>query len=124
MASRKLILGGAGAAALSVRVARALNARWRVLPRRDRARIEPLARAAKERALEIRGEPDYADAAASLRAANESLAAALVETAESDPDVTAAEVAELKGDLRRELERLASADVKASRTGLSTPPQG
>jgi hypothetical protein len=124
MASRKLILGGAGAAALSVRVARALNARWRQLPRRDRARIEPLARAAKERALDVRGEPDYAGAAASLRAANESLAAALVETAESNPDVSAAEVAELKGDLRRELERLASADVKASRTGLSAPPQG
>lgn len=124
MTSRKLILGGAGAAALGVRIARSLHARWRQLPRRERIAIEPVATATKERALEVRGEPDFAAAAASLRAANESLAATLVETAEANPDLSAADVTQLKGDLRRELERLADADVKASRTRLSTPPRG
>jgi hypothetical protein len=122
--SRKLIVGSAGAAALGVRVARSLHARWRALPRRQRAELAPFADAAKEQALDSRGAPDYAEAAAKLRAANESLAAALIRTAESDPDVTSTEVAELKGDLRRELERLADAEVKASRSSFSTPPQG
>lgn len=122
--SRKLIVGSAGAAALGVRVARSLHSRWRALPKRQRAQLAPLAEAAKEQAMEARGAPDYAQAAASLRAANESLAAGLVQTAEADPAISAADVAELRGDLRRELERLADADVKAVRTGLTTPPRG
>lgn len=124
MASRKLILGSAGAAALSLRVARSLHARWRQLPRGARRRPEQLAIEAPKPAPEGRGEPDYARAAASLRAANDRLAATLVETTESNPDVSATDVAQLKGDLRRALERLANADVKASRTGLSAPPRG
>jgi hypothetical protein len=39
-----------------------------------------------------------------------------VETAEADPDIDAQEVHELREELRRELERLASADIKASRS--------
>jgi hypothetical protein len=125
MPPSKLMLGGAGAAAvLGIRVARTLHGRWRLLPLAERARIEPLARAAKERALELRGEPDRADAEAELREANELLAAALVESAEADPDITANDVAGLRDDLRRELERLANADVKASRTGLPAQPPG
>jgi hypothetical protein len=123
MPPSKLLLGGAGAAAvLGIRVARSLHGRWRLLPLAERKRIEPLATAAKEAALELRGEPDRADAEAQLQAANETLAAALVESAEADPDVTADEVSQLRSDLRRELERLAEADVKASRSGVSTHP--
>jgi hypothetical protein len=40
-----------------------------------------------------------------------------VETAESDPEIGADEVGELREELRRELERLATADIKASRSG-------
>jgi hypothetical protein len=50
--------------------------------------------------------------------------ARIAEPAEPNPDVSAAEVAGLRDDLRRELERLASADVKASRSGLRAPPRG
>ncbi|HYN91258.1 MAG TPA: hypothetical protein VER75_04990, partial [Thermoleophilaceae bacterium] len=64
-------------------------------------------------------------AEADLRAASETLAAALVETAEADPEMGADEVRELREDLRRELERLATADIKASRSGRdrAMPPQ-
>ena len=39
----------------------------------------------------------------------------MVETAEADPGMTDEDVAELRGDLARELERLASGEVRASR---------
>jgi hypothetical protein len=111
---------------LIVRVARSLYGRWRLLPLAKRERIASVAEDAKEKALEVRGasEPQRTAAVAELRAANESLAAALVESAESDPDIAAEEVEALREDLRRELERLASADIKASRTvrGPRTPP--
>ena len=117
MPSAKLLIGGAAAtAALGVRVARSLYGRWRVLPEADRLRIEPLAEDLKRTALELRGAGDRERAAQDLRAANETFAAALVETAEADPEIGAAEVHELREDLRRELERLADADIKASRT--------
>lgn len=117
MPSAKLLIGGAAAtAALGVRVARSLYGRWRVLPEADRLRIEPLAEELKRTALELRGAGDRERAAQDLRAANETFAAALVETAEADPEIGAAEVHELREDLRRELERLADADIKASRT--------
>jgi hypothetical protein len=53
------------------------------------------------------------------------LAAALVETAESDPEIGSEDVQELREELRRELERLATADIKASRSGRdrAKPPQ-
>jgi hypothetical protein len=117
MPSAKLLIGGtAAAAALGVRVARSLYGRWRVLPEADRRRIEPLAEDLKQRALDLRGAPDRERAGEDLRAANETFAAALVETAEADPDMDAEEVRELRDELRRELERLAGADIKASRS--------
>jgi hypothetical protein len=98
-------------------VARSLYGRWRVLPAADRERIASFAEDAKEKALSLRGAGDPVQAEAELRAASETLAAALVETAESDPEIGADEVTELREELRRELERLASADIKAWRSG-------
>jgi hypothetical protein len=115
MPSPKVLIGGAAATALGIRVARSLYGRWRVLPAGDRRRIESLAEDLKAKALELRGSTDPAGARADLRAASETFAAALVETAEADPEIEADEVRELREELRRELERLATADVKASR---------
>ena len=117
MPPAKLLIGGTAAvAALGVRVARSLYGRWRVLPEAERRRIEPLAEDLKQRALDVRGAPDRERAGEDLRAASETFAAALVESAEADPEMDAAEVRELREELRRELERLAGADIKASRT--------
>ena len=126
MPSTKLVIGGAAAgAAMGVRVARMLHGRWRLLPEADRNRIARIAHDTKEKALGLRGADDRERAEADLRAANETLAAALVETAESDPDVAQEDVDLLREELRRELERLVTADVKASRTGRerAKPPQ-
>jgi uncharacterized membrane protein YebE (DUF533 family) len=112
------------AAAAGVRVARALYSRWRLLPQADRDRIAPLAEDAKDKALAVRGAADGPLAEAELRTASETLAAALVETAEADPEVDEEEVRRLREDLRRELDRLASADVKASRTREASQPPG
>jgi hypothetical protein len=124
--STKLVIGGAAAgAAIGVRVARTLYGRWRLLPEADRERIARLADDTKQKALGLRGASDRPQAEADLNAANETLAAALVETAESDPDVTQEDVDQLREDLRRELERLATGEIKASRTGRdrARPPQ-
>ncbi len=124
--STKFVIGGAAAgAAIGVRVARTLYGRWRLLPEDDRRRIAQLAQDTKDKALDVRGADDRPKAEADLRAANETLAAALVETAEADPDVDAEDVDLLREELRRELERLATADVKASRIGRdrAKPPQ-
>jgi hypothetical protein len=126
MPSTKLVIGGAAAgAAIGVRVARSLYGRWHVLPRADRDRIASFAEDAKEKALSVRGANDPAQAQADLRAASETLAAALVETAESDPEIGSEDVQELREELRRELERLATADIKALRSGRdrAKPPQ-
>src|SRR5215218_3728187 len=124
MPSAKLVIGGAAATtAIGIRVARSLYARWRILPDADRRRIEPLAEDLKDQALAVRGAPDRERAEANLFAANETFAAALVETA--DPELGAVEVHELREDLRRELERLARADIKAWRSRReATPPPG
>ena len=100
---------------LGVRLARTLYGRWRILSPASRRRLEPLAEEMKSRALEARGSSDREAAERDLHAANETLAAALVEDAEADPDVDDIEVRRLREDLRRELERLASADIQASR---------
>jgi hypothetical protein len=106
-------------------VARSLYSRWRLLPEADRRRIESLAEDLKDQALSLRGATDRDKAAANLNSANETFAAALVETAEADPEVNADEVHELREDLRKELERLASADIKAWRTRHeAAPPPG
>jgi hypothetical protein len=124
MPSAKLVLGGAGAAALGVRVARTLYGLWRNLPAADRRRLEPLAEDAKECALDLRGATDTEEAARDLRAANESLAAALIESAEGDPELDEIEVSALREDLRRELERLTTADVKAWRGSTTRSEPG
>jgi hypothetical protein len=108
MAPTKILVGRL------IRVARSFYSRWRALPRADRERIAPLAEDAKEKALSLRGAHDRTLAEADLRGASETLAAALVETAEADPEVDEEEVRRLREDLRRELERLDGAEVKAS----------
>jgi len=118
MPSTKLVIGGAAAgAAIGVRVARSLYGRWRLLPAADRERLASFAHDAKEKALDLRGSSDRETAEADLNAANKTLAAALVETAEADPEVASEDVDELREELRRELERLSKADIKASRSG-------
>jgi hypothetical protein len=117
MANTKLVIGGAAASAIGVRVARSLYGHWRQLPRADRDRIAAFAEDTKEKALSLRGAGDRPQAEADLRASSETLAAALVETAESDPELAADDVQRLRDDLRRELSRLATADIKASRIG-------
>lgn len=112
-----------GFVSLPVRLTRTLHSRWLRLGPADRERLAPLARDARDRALDLRGATDRDQAEAELKAANESLAAALVASAEADPEVDEAEVQSLRGDLRRELDRLARADVKASRTASSEPAQ-
>jgi hypothetical protein len=117
MPSTKLVIGGAAAGAIGVRVARSLYGRWRLLPPADRERIAAFAEDTKEKALSLRGSSDRDKAEADLRASTETLAAALVETAESDPEIDPDDVQQLRDELRRELERLATADIKASRNG-------
>ena len=117
MRSTKLVIGGAAAGAIGVRVARSLYGRWRVLPPADRERIAAFAEDTKEKALSLRGARDRARAEEDLRASSETLAAALVETAECDPELAVEDVQRLRDDLRRELERLSAAEIKASRTG-------
>lgn len=114
--STKLVIGGAAASAVGVRVARSLYGRWRLLPAADRERIAAFAEDTKDKALSLRGTHDRPRADAELRASTESLAAALVETAEADPDFAADDVEALRDELRRELDRLATAEVKASRS--------
>jgi hypothetical protein len=121
MASAKLLISGAGAAALTVRVTRSLYSRWNALPAAERARIEPVAERAKQSALDLRGALDRELAGVEARAAGATLAAALVESAEGDPELEEGEVVRLREDLARELARLADADIKASR---STPEPG
>lgn len=82
--------------AVAVRVARLLYRRWEALTPPERQRLEPLAKDVKERALEVRGRVDTGEAERELELASTELAAAL----------GADEVAELRAELRRELERV------------------
>jgi hypothetical protein len=100
---------------MGFRVARGLYGRWRRMSTPERKRLERLADDVKERALELRGTPDPDGAGRDLEQASERLADAMVESADADPEVTDAEVEELRGDLARELERLATGEVSASR---------
>ena len=102
---------------MGFRVARGLYGRWRRMNAAERARLETLADDVKERALELRGTSDPDRAGRDLHQAGERLADAMVESAHADPEVSDAEVEELRGDLARELERLATAEVSASRGG-------
>ena len=113
MAERKLLTGAGTASAIGVRVARSLYSRWRALRPPERQRLAPLAEDAKSRALALRGVADRPAAERKLRTANESLAAALVEAAEADPDLSESEVGRLRDELRGELDRLASGEIRA-----------
>lgn len=100
---------------LGLRVARVLHGRWRRLSHADRERLEPLADEVKERALDLRGERDREQAERGLDEANRQLAAAMVEAAEAHRDLSETDLRELREDLARELDRLASAEIRASR---------
>ena len=94
MAPRKLLLGGAGAAAvLGARVARTLRSHAQqpaaAPPVDDRRPVSPPA-----------------------------------EATEPSADISDDDVAALREDLRRQLERLAEADVKASRSRLRSERAG
>ena len=108
---------------LGIRLARTLHSRWRALRPAERTRLAELAEDAKTQALDLRGASDRPAAERNLHSANETLAAALIESAESDPEVPEIEVTRLRDDLRRELERLATAEVRASR-GQGEPATG
>lgn len=82
--------------AVAVRVARLLYRRWESLAAPERERLEPLAEDVKERALEVRGKADDGSAERELEMASAELADAM----------GAEEVAELREELRRELERV------------------
>ena len=82
--------------AVAVRIARVLYRRWEGLAPAERERLEMLAGNVKERALEVRGKVDDGTAERELEDANSELADAL----------GADEVAELRQELRRELERV------------------
>ena len=91
-------------AAVAVRVARLLYRQWESLAPGERERFESLAQDVKERALEVRGKVDGGEAERELELASTELAAAL----------GAEEVAELRSELRRELERV-ERDQRAGR---------
>jgi hypothetical protein len=111
----------AGKPSLGIRLARSLYGRWHRMRRDERERLRALAESAKDLALDVRGAGDQPTAERELYEANERLADAIVESAESDPDVPEIEVRRLRADLARELERLASAQIRASRgTGERT----
>jgi hypothetical protein len=115
MASNKLLgvvrvaAPGAGAA-IAVRVARSLYGRWGRLSPAERERLQSLAEDAKRQALDLRGHADSAAATTRLQASSESLAEALVESAQADPEVDELEVRRLRDELRRELDRVATSE--------------
>jgi hypothetical protein len=115
MPKTTLVIGGAAASAIGVRVARSLYGHWRLLPQADRERIAAFAEDTKEKALSLRGSSDRRQAEEDLRASSETLAAALVETAESDPELQPTDVQQLRDELRRELDRLAAGDPGGGR---------
>jgi hypothetical protein len=81
---------------VAVRIARLLYRRWETLAPAERDRLEALAGNVKERALEVRGKVDDGTAERELERASTELAEAM----------GADEVAELRAQLKRELERV------------------
>ena len=103
-------------ASLGFRVARGLYGRWRRMnaPERPGSRAGRRRQGAGAGAARARPTPTAPDAISSRP--SERLADAMVESADADPEVSDAEVEELRGDLARELERLATGEVSASRS--------
>ena len=97
-----------------------LHGRWRRLAQADRERLEPLADDLKKRALDLRGESDLEEAQRGLDEASRRLARAMTETAEADRDLSETDLHQLREDLARELDRLASAEISASRAKGAT----
>ena len=132
--ARKAVADTAGRAArvveespaglLGIRVARGLYGLWWRMASPQREPLGPLAEDVKERALDLRGAADREAAGRDLEKANERLAAAMVESAESDPEISEVEVRRLREDLARELERLASAEIRASRGAIGKNSTG
>ena len=81
---------------VAVRIARLLYRRWEALAPAERASLEALAGNVKERALEVRGKVDDGTAERELEHASAELAEAM----------GADEVADLREQLKRELERM------------------
>lgn len=106
----------AEAASMGVRVARTMHGRWRRMAAPERARLKGLADDVRKRALDLRGSPEPVPDRLALQGASERLAAAMVDSAQTDPEVSDAEVDELRGELARELDRLERSDVKAFQT--------
>lgn len=128
--ARKAVADTAGRAArvveerglLGVRVARGLYGLWWRMASPQREPLGPLAEDVKARALDLRGAADREAAGRDLEKAGERLAAAMVESAESDPEISEVEVSGLREDLARELDRLASAEIRASRGVVGKNP--
>lgn len=89
-------MGNSFGTSVAVRIARLLYRRWEALAPAERERLETLAGNVKERALEVRGKVDDGTAERELELASTELAEAM----------GADEVAELRAQLRRELERV------------------
>ena len=89
-------------------VARSLHGRWRRLATPTRERLEPLAEEVRGRALDLRGSADPEGDGRDLERASRRLADAMIEEAAGDPEVSEIEVRDLRTDLARELDRLAS----------------
>ena len=89
-------MAGKFGTSVAVRVARLVYRRWEALAPAERERLEALAGDVKERALEVRGRVDDGTAERELELASAELADAM----------GADEVAELRAQLRQELERV------------------
>lgn len=111
----------AEAATMGVRVARTLHGRWRRMAAPERSRLQGLADDVRERALDLRGSPRRGADQLALNGASERLAAAMVDSADADPEVSAIDVEELRSELARELGRLEAGDVQASRANEGIP---
>ena len=117
MAANKLlgvvrVAAPSAGAALAVRVARTLYGRWWKLPPSERLRLAALAEDAKRQALDLRGQADPVAAERELRVASQTLADAIVESAQGDPEIDELEVRRLRDELRRELDRVAASESR------------
>ena len=110
-------------AALGIRLARTLYGRWRLMQAEERERLAEIAERVKQSALDLRGSGDPRAAERDLHEANERFAAALLESAEADPGLDEIEVRRLREDLRRELERISTAEIEAHRTKPAAEPR-
>jgi hypothetical protein len=95
-----------GATAFGAQVARSVQDRWRRLPAERRAKLEGLAANVRQQAQE----PPPRGQQPPVRPPK-----VAAEPTTVDPDVSEIDVRDLRAELARELERLAGADISASR---------